>query len=94
MLPREADRGEQLVEELPGGADEGDALLVLGLARTLADEEHLGRLAADAEDRLAAGFAQRTGCARFHGGARGRPVGGVCHKMISFYDFTFSIGRE
>ena len=38
----EADPGEQLLEQLPRLADEGDALLVLVEARRLADEHQLG----------------------------------------------------
>ena len=38
----EADAGQQLLEELPGGADERAALLVLVVAGRLADEHDLG----------------------------------------------------
>ena len=46
---------EQLAEQLAGGADERDALLVLVEARRLADEHQVGGRRARAEDDLRAG---------------------------------------
>ena len=48
----EADAGEQLVEELPGGTHEGLALEVLVVARRLAEKEDARLGAAVAGDRL------------------------------------------
>ena len=45
---------EELAEQLPGGADERDALLVLVEARSLADEHQVGVGRARAEDDLGA----------------------------------------
>ena len=54
----EPDAGEQLVEELAGLADEGEALLVLVEARRLADEHQVGVRVADAEHDLRAPFGE------------------------------------
>ena len=52
VLAGHADPAEQLVEELPGLADERVALLVLVEARRLADEHQVRLRVADAEDDL------------------------------------------
>src|SRR3982751_949824 len=49
---RHADTFEQLLEELPGLADERDAELVLVESRRLADEHQVGARVARAEDDL------------------------------------------
>ena len=54
VLAGHADPPEQLVEELPGLADERVALLVLVEAGRLADEHQLGLRAPHAEDDLGA----------------------------------------
>lgn len=48
----EADRGEELVQKLPGCAHERDAELVLLLSRRLADKDDLRLRVAVAEDRV------------------------------------------
>jgi hypothetical protein len=50
----EARRGNDLIEQLAGFADEGLALLVFVGARRFADEQNAGLGIADAEDRLRA----------------------------------------
>src|SRR5262249_46900829 len=52
VLTGHADPLEELAEELPGGADEGDPLFVLVEARRLADEHQIGVRRAGAEDDL------------------------------------------
>src|SRR5205807_2877896 len=42
LFARESDAGEQLLEQLPGGADERDSLLVLVKAGRLAHEHQIG----------------------------------------------------
>ena len=42
LLAAQPDRAQQVVEELPGGADEGAPLLVLVPAGGLSDQHHLG----------------------------------------------------
>ena len=54
----EADPREQLVEQLPGLADEREALLVLVEAGRLADEHQVGVGVADAEDDLRAALGE------------------------------------
>ena len=57
--------GEQLVEQLPGLADEREALLVLVEAGRLADEHQLGVGVPDAEDDLRAALRERgSACSR------------------------------
>ena len=63
VLARQPDAGEQLAEQLPGGADERHALLVLVEARRLADEHQLGGRRARAEDDLGAGLGERAALA-------------------------------
>ena len=70
--------GEQLVEELPGLADERDALLVLVEARRLADEHQVGVRVAVAEDDLRAALAE--GAAR---AGRGFGPERVEHRRVS-----------
>src|SRR5207248_653386 len=48
----EADSREQHVQQLPGLADEGDAVLVLVESRRLADEHQVGARIAGTEDDL------------------------------------------
>jgi hypothetical protein len=48
----ETDLGQDLAQEHPGGADEGSSLLVLHLARLLADEHQAGARRPLAEDGL------------------------------------------
>ena len=55
VVAGEADPGEELAEQLAGGADERDPLLVLVEARRLADEHDVRGRRARAEDRLGAG---------------------------------------
>ena len=52
VVPGNPDSGEQPVEQLPGLADEGDALLVLVEAGSLADEHQVGARVPGAEDHL------------------------------------------
>ena len=52
VLAPKADSGEQLLQQLPGLADERHALLVLVEARRLADEHQVGVRMARAEDDL------------------------------------------
>ena len=54
----ELHRGEHLGQELPGAADEWLALLVLFLARPLADDDQLGLRIARAEDHRLAALAE------------------------------------
>src|SRR5262249_38090524 len=49
---------DHLREQLAGAADEGQALLVLGLARALADEQELGVRVAVAEDDVRAALGE------------------------------------
>ena len=60
VVAPELDAGEQAVEQLPGLADERDALLVLVEARRLADEHQVGIGRAGAEHHLCAGVRERT----------------------------------
>ena len=64
----EPDAGEQLVEELPGLADEREALLVLVEAGRLADEHEVGVRVADAEHDLRA--------------ALGEPAAGAARRLL------------
>src|SRR5450759_5001817 len=59
----QADRGEQLVKELPCRADEGLALQVLVLAGSLADEHELRIRVTDTEDEPGPRVAQRAAMA-------------------------------
>ena len=54
LFARESDAGEQLLEQLPGGADERDSLLVLVKAGRLAHEHQIGMRLTRAEDDLGA----------------------------------------
>src|SRR4029450_3593890 len=58
VLAAQADALEQAVEELAGGADEGEALAVLVEAGGLADEHQVGVRVALAEDDLGAALVQ------------------------------------
>ena len=58
LLAREPDLFQQLVQQLPGAADEGQPLAVLFGPRRLADEHQLGVGVAGPEDRLGAGLVQ------------------------------------
>ena len=53
LPPVEANAGQELVQKLAGGADEGLALQILVIARGLAKEEDAGVGAPVAGDRLA-----------------------------------------
>ena len=59
VLAAQTGAPEQLVEVVPGGADERLALQILVFARCLADEHHTCVRVADAEHRLRAAIAQR-----------------------------------
>ena len=63
VVTGEVDAGEELVEELTGGADERDALLVLVEARGLAHEHHVGVGRARPEHDLRARRRERAACA-------------------------------
>ena len=58
--PVESDAGEKLIEELPGGADEGLALEVLVVPRSFAEEQDPRVSAAVARDRLPRAPMERT----------------------------------
>ena len=58
LLAREPDLFQQLVQQLAGAADEGQALAVLFGPRRLADEHQLGIGVAGPEDRLGPGLVQ------------------------------------
>ena len=60
IVPRHPDPLEQLAEQLPGGAHERDALLVLVEARRFADEHQLRCRRARAEDDLRPRLGERT----------------------------------
>ena len=59
VVAGQADPAEQLAEQLPGGADERHALLVLVEPRRLADEHQVGGRRARAEDDLRARLRER-----------------------------------
>ena len=81
VVARHPDPFEQLDEELPGGADERNAVLVLVEARRLAHEHQLGARGAGAEHDLRAGLGQRAHFAAGNHVAEGdqREVSRSCH---------------
>ena len=62
-LAGEADLLEQLVQQLPGAADERQTLLVLVHAGRLADEHQVGVRVARSEHHLGAGLEERAALA-------------------------------
>ena len=75
VLAREADSGEELVEELPGLADERIALLVLVEAGRLAHEHEVGGGIAHAEDDLRPPRRELAACASRRFRRVGRELG-------------------
>ena len=105
VLSGEPGLGQELVEELAGGADEGSALLVFVFARGLSDQDDPGVGGSLAGDGVGAGLGQGAGDAaayevfgQFEGilGRRFLPLGGGEHGelyVLLFLQGVIRVGR-